>query len=102
VSARTDSELLREYVRQNCEGAFTELVERYLKLVFSAAVRIAADSHLAQDTAQETFVALAQRAPFLMDRPSVAGWLHRTACNLAARKVRDEVRRRSLRPNLQP
>lgn len=95
MSARTDSELLREYVRQNCEGAFTELVERYLKLVFSAAVRIAADSHLAQDTAQETFVALAQRAPFLMDRPSVAGWLHRTACNLAARKVRDEVRRRS-------
>jgi RNA polymerase sigma factor (sigma-70 family) len=95
MSVKTDSELVREYVRQNREGAFTELVERYLNLVFSAALRTTADRHLAQDAAQETFVALAQRAPFLMDRSSVAGWLHRTACNLAAKKVRGEVRRRS-------
>ncbi len=63
--------------------------------MFSAALRTTADSHLAQDATQETFVALARRAPFLMDRSSVAGWLHRTACNLAAKKVRGEVRRRS-------
>src|SRR6266487_2025613 len=95
MSVKTDSELLREYVRQNREGAFTELVERYLNLVFSAALRTTADSYLAQDAAQETFVSLAQRASFLMDRSSVAGWLHRTVCNLAAKKVRGEVRRRS-------
>ncbi len=95
MTAKTDSELLLEYVGQNRERAFTELVERYLNLVFSAALRTTADSHLAQDATQETFVALARRAPFLMDRSSVAGWLHRTACNLAAKKVRGEVRRRS-------
>src|ERR1041385_3098950 len=95
MSAKTDNELLREYVRQSRESAFTELVERYLNLVFSAALRITADTHFAQDAAQETFVALAQRAPFLTDRSTIAGWLHRTACNLAAKKVRGEVRRRS-------
>jgi RNA polymerase sigma factor (sigma-70 family) len=95
MSRKTDSELLREYVGQNCESAFTELVERYLNLVFSAALRTTADNHLAEDATQETFVALAQRASFLTDQSSVAGWLHRTACNLAAKKVRGEVRRRS-------
>lgn len=53
------------------------------------------DAHLAEDVAQGVFVALAQNAARLTDRPVLSGWLHRTAQNLAANVVRSEVRRRA-------
>ena len=53
------------------------------------------DSHLAQDVSQAVFVALAQNARQLTDRPVLSGWLHRTAQNLAAKVVRSDVRRRA-------
>jgi len=53
------------------------------------------DAHLAQDVTQGVFVALAQQARQLTERPVLSGWLHRTAQNLAANTVRSEVRRRA-------
>lgn len=49
---------------------------------------------MAEDVTQNVFVALAQSAAPLAGRPTVAGWLHRTATNQAANAVRAEVRRR--------
>ena len=53
------------------------------------------DTHLAEDVTQNAFVALAQNARQLTDRPVFSGWLHRTAQNLAANTVRSDVRRRA-------
>src|SRR5207249_9963497 len=53
------------------------------------------DPHLAEDVAQGAFVALAQNARQLTDRPVLSGWLHRTAQNLAANAIRSDVRRRA-------
>src|SRR6185503_16992745 len=53
------------------------------------------DAHLAEDVTQGVFVALAQNAPQLTDRPVLSGWLHRTAQNLASKVVRSDVRRRA-------
>ena len=53
------------------------------------------DTHLAKDVAQGVFLALAQNAAQLTDRPSLSGWLHRTTQNLAANIVRTDVRRRA-------
>src|SRR5689334_1949237 len=53
------------------------------------------DSHLAEDVSQGVFVALAQNARQLADRPVLSGWLHRTTQNLAANIVRSDVRRRA-------
>src|SRR5207249_11759078 len=53
------------------------------------------DPHLAEDVAQGAFVALAQNARQLTDRPVLSGWLHRTAQNLAANTIRSDVRRRA-------
>ena len=77
------------------EPAFAELVRRHLDFVYSAALRMVRDAHLAEDVTQKTFVALAQNARQLADRPVLSGWLHRTAQNLAANTVRSEVRRRA-------
>src|SRR5580700_6583517 len=52
------------------------------------------DSHLAEDVAQGVFVAFAQNARQLTDRPVLSGWLHRTTQNLAANAIRSDVRRR--------
>lgn len=95
MNSLTDQQLLRHYIARRSDAAFAELVRRHVDLVYSAALRMARDAHLAQDVTQGAFVALAQNAPQLTDRPVLTGWLHRTAQNLAANAVRSEVRRRA-------
>ena len=91
----TDQQLLREYAEDGSEAAFAELVRRHIDLVYSAATRMVCDSHLARDVTQRVFVALARQARQLGGRAVLAGWLHRTARNIAAETVRTEVRRRA-------
>jgi len=95
VSSTSDQQLLRDYAECHAETAFAELVRRHVDLVYSAALRMVSDAHLAQDVTQGVFMALARSAPQLADRPVLAGWLHRTARNLGANVVRSEVRRRT-------
>jgi RNA polymerase sigma factor (sigma-70 family) len=95
VNSPTDQQLLRDYAECRSEVAFAEIVRRYVDLVYSAALRMVRDAHLAEDVTQGAFVALAKSAHQLTDRPVLSGWLHRTAQNLAANAVRTEVRRRA-------
>ena len=85
---------MRDYAGRQSEAAFAALVQRYVDLVYSAAFRMVCDAHAANDVTQSVFVALAQNANRLTDRPTLAGWLHGTARNLAAKAVRSDVRRR--------
>ncbi len=48
-----DAELLRQYVEARSEGAFAELVQRHLPMVYSAALRqVGGDAELAKNVAQ--------------------------------------------------
>ncbi len=95
VTDQTDSLLLKAYVERRLEAAFSELVHRHVDLVHSAALRLVRDPHLAEDVTQDAFVALARQASELVERATVAGWLHRTAQNIAAQTVRTIERRRA-------
>jgi RNA polymerase sigma factor (sigma-70 family) len=95
VDSLTDQQLLRDYAEGRSEKAFAELVRRHVDLVYSAAVRMVCDAHLAEDVTQRAFLALARNARQLAERPVLSGWLHRTAQNLAANTVRSDVRRRA-------
>jgi RNA polymerase sigma factor (sigma-70 family) len=95
MNGLSDQQLLRDYTGSRSEAAFAELVRRHVDLVYSAAVRMVRDAHLAEDVTQSAFVALAQNAGQLTDRAVLSGWLHRTAQNIAAQTVRTEVRRRA-------
>ncbi|MBI3851608.1 MAG: sigma-70 family RNA polymerase sigma factor [Verrucomicrobia bacterium] len=95
MNSLTDQQLLRDYVGKRAEAAFAELVRRHVDFVYSAALRMVRDVHLAEDVTQGVFVAFAQNARQLMERPVVSGWLHRTAQNLAAQTVRTDMRRRA-------
>jgi len=92
--AMNDGELLQAYALERSEAAFTELVNRYVGLVHSVASRHLADPSLAQEVTQSVFVLLARKARSLAGHPSLAGWLHRTAWQIAARTARTEQRRR--------
>jgi DNA-directed RNA polymerase specialized sigma24 family protein len=91
----SDQQLLREYAEKRSETAFSELVERNVDFVFSAALRMVHDKHLAEDVTQGVFAALARNACQVAKRPVLGGWLHRTAQNIAAQTVRSDVRRRA-------
>jgi len=74
---QNDAELLRSYARDRSESAFTELVQRHIDLVYSAALREAhGDASLAEDITQTVFVELAQKASQLIKHPALAGWLY--------------------------
>jgi RNA polymerase sigma factor (sigma-70 family) len=89
--------LLADYVNDGSETAFRELVERYVGLVYSTAVRlVGGDTHLAEDVAQIVFVDLARLARSLSGEVRLGGWLHRHTCFTAAKTLRAE-RRRQLR-----
>ncbi len=90
-----DSELLRRYSAGSDEAAFAELVNRHLALVYSVALRVVVDPHLAEDATQSTFGVLASEARRLISHPLLTSWLHRTAYNHAAKLVRTEMRRRA-------
>jgi RNA polymerase sigma factor (sigma-70 family) len=95
VTDQTDSLLLKAYVERRLEAAFNELVHRHVDLVYSAAIRMVRDPHLAEDVTQGAFIALARQASELVERATLAGWLHRTAQNIAAQTVRTIERRRA-------
>ena len=90
----SDQQLLREYADGRRDAAFAELVRRHVDLVYSAALRLVRDAHLAKDVTQGVFVALADNAGKLARHPVLSGWLHCTARNLAAKSIRSDVRRR--------
>jgi RNA polymerase sigma factor (sigma-70 family) len=95
VETMNDRELLQRYAAERCEAAFTELVSRYLDLVYSAALRqVGGDAGLAQDVTQSVFIDLARKATPLSRVTVLSGWLYTSARYAAGKIVRGEQRRR--------
>jgi RNA polymerase sigma factor (sigma-70 family) len=93
---KSDSDLLRSYVRENCCEAFTEIVRRNVDLVHSCVLRrVGGDSQLAEDVTQRVFSDLARKAPGLTHLSSVSGWLYVGANMASAEAVRRERRRKA-------
>ncbi|MBI5382833.1 MAG: sigma-70 family RNA polymerase sigma factor [Opitutae bacterium] len=89
-----DAELLRLYLEARSEPAFTALVQRYLPLVYSAALRqVGGDPHRAQEVTQAVFTLLARKAGGLRRHPALSGWLYTSTHHVAAKLRRSEQRR---------
>jgi RNA polymerase sigma factor (sigma-70 family) len=99
VNDISEQRLLEDFAKTRSESAFAELARRRADLVYSAALRLTANSDAARDVTQAVFVALASQAGRiarkLADGAPLSGWLHLTTRNLAAKTVRAEVRRRA-------
>lgn len=89
-----DSALLRRYAENHDETAFAELVQRYLNLVYFAALRqVGHDAHRAEDVTQAVFTQFARKASSLVHHQAPAGWLHTTTRFISSETMRAERRR---------
>lgn len=92
-----NAELLRRYLEDHSQEAFTALVRGNLDLVYSAALRqVGGDPHRAQEVAQQVFTDLARKAPALAGHTALTGWLY-TSTHFAAAKLRRTEKRRQAR-----
>jgi RNA polymerase sigma factor (sigma-70 family) len=91
-----NSELLRRYLAEKSETAFSELVQRNINLVYSAAFRqVNGDEAMAQDVTQAVFTDLVRKAPALVRHSSLTGWLYTSTRYLASKALRADQRRRA-------
>jgi RNA polymerase sigma factor (sigma-70 family) len=88
-----DYELLQGYAARGDEDAFRTLTDRYLRLVYSAAVRQTGNASLAEDVTQAVFLTLARKARAISPKVILPGWLLRTTRYAAANARRLEQRR---------
>jgi len=88
----TDVELV-ERCRHRDADAFGALVTRHQQLVFGVALARCQDPALAEDVAQEAFVAAWRDFDRLRDAERVGPWVAGIARNLAANAVRTRARR---------
>lgn len=92
-----DAALLRRYTEGRDEGAFAELVQRHLSLVYGAALRqLDGAAHRAEEVTQFVFTDLARKADSLSRRTELAGWLY-TSTHFAAAKLKRTEQRRQWR-----
>lgn len=90
-----DSELLRLFVMEHRQSAFTALVSRHLPLVHRCALlRVGGDAHGAADVVQTVFTDLARKAPDLLRHRNLPGWLYQSTRYASAAHVRAQRRRR--------
>jgi RNA polymerase sigma factor (sigma-70 family) len=88
-----DFALLQAYANRRSEEAFTELVNRNINLVYSAALRQMRDPQAAAEVVQTVFIILARKAHTIREGAVLAGWLLRATRFTAANARRREQRR---------
>lgn len=79
----SDGDLLRAFLQQRSEAAFTELVNRFGPLVYGIVLRTLRDQHAAEDAFQATFLVLARDGKKIRSADSIGAWLHGTAVRTA-------------------
>jgi RNA polymerase sigma factor (sigma-70 family) len=92
--ARTDRQLLGQFVEQADHAAFGELVQRHGPMVLAACRRVLHDGADADDAFQATFILLARKAASRGWHESIGGWLHEVAFRVASRARAAAARRR--------
>src|SRR5579862_3411039 len=90
-----DGGLLRKYGETGSEECFSELVGRYLPIVYSTALRhVSGNEAMAKDITQTVFIDLARKASMLASRKLIGGWIYTSTCYAARKAWRTEMRRK--------
>jgi DNA-directed RNA polymerase specialized sigma24 family protein len=89
----SDAALLRRFIEQRDEAAFTELAQRYVRLVYSAALRRVGDRHLAENVCQAVFFILSKKARSAARINPLSASLLKTVKYMAANAMKIEARR---------
>jgi len=84
---KADSYYIKQVLGGNRE-AFEPLVQRYEKMVFSVAAKIAKSDDEAREIAQSVFIKAYQALPRFKGKAKFSSWLYRIAYNTAITHVR--------------
>jgi RNA polymerase sigma factor (sigma-70 family) len=95
-----DAQLLRRFLAQRDENAFTTLVQRYGAMVWGLCVRRLGETPEAEDAFQATFLVLVRKARSLRGPELLGPWLYgvayRTALKLRGQRARLAARETAL------
>jgi RNA polymerase sigma factor (sigma-70 family) len=94
MASMTDRVLLSRYAESGSQEAFTELVRRHTDWVYSAALRLVHDRHLAEEVTQAVFIVLARKAQKLGASTSIPSWLFKVTRYSSSHVLRAEGRRK--------
>ncbi len=87
-----DAQLVRRFLAQRDETAFTAIVQRYGAMVWGLCVRRLGETPEAEDAFQATFLVLVRKAPSLHGPQLLGPWLYgvayRTALKVRGRRAR--------------
>ena len=98
----SDRQLLKRFLVQHEDAAFTVLVQRHGPMVFGVCQRVLADVHHAEDCLQATFMVLVRRAPSLRLKASLATWLYAVAQRVAHRSRAQSLARHQRERRVEP
>ena len=92
LTTMTDDMLLQQYLQTGSQQAFADLVARHADWIYSAALRLVRDPHLAEDVTQAVFILLSQKAGKLGPKP-INAWLFGVLRFAASHARRAKARR---------
>lgn len=100
AGALDDTQLLRQFLSQRDEAAFSTIVQRYGAMVWALCVRRLGETPEAEDAFQATFLVLVRKAHSLRGPELLGPWLYgvayRTALKLRGRRARQAGREAAL------
>jgi RNA polymerase sigma factor (sigma-70 family) len=98
---QSDGELLRRFLNDRDQGAFTALLRRHEGMVMAICRRWLPASD-AEDAFQATFLALSKAGPSLSGSEVLGGWLHQVAYRVCMKAQRSAVRRKTREQSATP
>jgi RNA polymerase sigma-70 factor (ECF subfamily) len=88
--------LLIQSIRRGDQRAFDKLFDIYSKRTFQIAYKLLRDRHEAEDTVQEVFLTLIQKAHTFRGNSQFSTWLHRLTVNAALARLRRQKRKKEV------
>lgn len=86
-----DDELIHRVSKKD-PVAFEQLVKRYQSMVLNICLRLLGDYHQAEETAQDVFVQIFQKASSFRHESKVSSWIYRIAVNRSLNMIRRNKR----------
>jgi RNA polymerase sigma-70 factor (ECF subfamily) len=90
VLSTSDEKLIETFINENNQGAFEEIVNRYVDKIYGLALRITRNPSDAEEVLQEVFLSLAKRIDTFRGEAKFSSWLYRVTVNASYMHLRAE------------